>query len=266
MAGLVLHQAGNCVFSVRSRGKHVARFSVRLAAPARRSRNFLGASREAAQREPCRKRGEFFILRPRRAERPSQFSKSAQQRGRPGAQRLLGELQKSPLSYFDGGEPGTFRRVRCVPAQERSARPSLPRPRPSRPNPNAPESRPWLASRFAPGLFTCAQVRPRDGGIFGAKHFAHSGGTPSTTSFTISRALASSSEEASTDCRPCEVSRRTRILFSRRDATSMSPSAVSSPDQTSIPPPSDSHSASSPASGGPGMFSSLDGVSVSRSF
>src|SRR6184192_2519083 len=110
MAGLVLHQAGNCVFSVRSRGKHVARFSVRLAAPARRSRNFLGASREAAQREPCRKRGEFFILRPRRAERPSQFSKSAQQRGRPGAQRLLGDLQKSPLSYFDGGEPGTFRR------------------------------------------------------------------------------------------------------------------------------------------------------------
>src|SRR6516162_11302155 len=74
-----------------------------------RSANFLGAFRDAAEREPRRERRKFFILRPRRTKRLSQFCKSAQKRDSLAAERLLRDLQKLPLSYFHGGEPGTFR-------------------------------------------------------------------------------------------------------------------------------------------------------------
>src|SRR6516162_8678072 len=138
-------------------------------------------------------------------------------------------------------------------------------------------SPPRMRSKADGGLLHAslrASLRPRGGGIFGTKHFVHSGGTPSTTCFAISRAFASSSEETSSDCLPWEIRRRTAILFSRRAAASMSANEVSSPHQTSVPPPSNSHSASSsasspassPASGGLGMYSALDGVSVSGSF
>src|SRR6266851_2050300 len=98
----------------------------------------------------------------------------------------------------------------------------------------------------------------------GIRGVSYCGGAPSTISRTISLARCSSSAVTNKELFPV-FSWRTPIWFSRSEAISMSRSDESSPLQISAVVSWGGASERLPSVGGPGMFSSLGGVSVDGS-